>query len=104
DSKHVENSKHQEGQLQRYSRLTSPAVELDNEEGIVNASGPGVVHIHQLEAEDENATPGSAKPATPTAGSNRKEPSKQLVLTRVSYLSRMYANNRERTATFYTDV
>lgn len=95
-----------DGQLQRYTRLTSPAVDMDNEEGKVNAAGPGVVHIHQLEDEDGGPEQGDVLPKPPVQkpDPNRKQARKELVLTRVSYLSRMYANNRDRTAFFYGDV
>jgi lipopolysaccharide export system protein LptA len=100
----IEDSKNPGGQLQRYTRLTSPAVALDNENGIVNASGPGVTHILQLESEGDDPGTGAAKPAVLPADPNRKESRKQLVLTRVSYLWSMFANNRERTAIFRGDV
>src|SRR5207248_2120296 len=80
-------------------------VEMNNEDGIVIASGPGVVHIHQPETEADNAAPGAApaKPR-PDQGAKPAQPAKQLMLTRVSYLHRMWANNRNRTAFFTGDV
>jgi lipopolysaccharide export system protein LptA len=123
----IEDTTREGPELRRYTRLTSPSVALDNESGEVRASGPGVVHILQLEAEDEGPL-GNPAPARPPAGwpngptkkdvppdepakkdppaddPAKKEAAKRLVLTRVQYLASMYANNRARTAIFRGDV
>jgi hypothetical protein len=114
----IEDSTRENGRLVSYKRIDSKELALDNEDGIVNAPGPGVVRILQLGAQ------GELIPTTPAAGANAAGPQPAhgnhtgqgkapqpaakeddvLKLTRVSYRTRMWANNNTRTAIFYDDI
>lgn len=111
-----EETVRENGQLTRYQRLDAIELEVKNEEGILLAPGPGVLHILQREAPDETApgtTPGGSPPkpgAKPAAkpqaakASNGQPEEEELKLTRITFLTRMFANNVTRTAVFYDNV
>ncbi|GIW78579.1 MAG: hypothetical protein KatS3mg105_0386 [Gemmatales bacterium] len=90
----IEDSTIRDGKLLRYTRLTAPEVSLNNEDGKMNAPGPGIVHILQLAPAD----------ALPQPAGNSRSGKEILKLTRVNYLGRLYADNKKRTATFYGNV
>jgi hypothetical protein len=92
------------GQLVKYQRLECPELAVDNENGVADASGPGVVRILQYgDANDSATSPaGSRPPAGPPA--NGKPAPQQLQLTRVQYAGTMHANNKNHTAIFTQDV
>lgn len=108
----IEDSTRQGGRLTRYTRLTSPGVHLDKEEGIVTSSGPGVVHILQMGSADEvfpDPNPPKNAPAkTPVVktanAKDGKAAKEELMLTRVNFTDRMFANNIKRIAYFYGNV
>ncbi len=113
----VEDTLRENGQLIRYQRLDSTQLDVKNEEGIMLAPGPGVLHILQLGDKDESA-PGATSGATPggnpappqSAKKTGKKPAngqpaeQELKLTRINFLTRMFANNITRTAVFYDGV
>jgi lipopolysaccharide export system protein LptA len=92
--------------LLKYQRLECPELSVDNEEGVVLASGPGIVRILQRGSEEPQLAPGSEqgnKTGRPAAG-NGKKADDELKLTRVRYQGRMYANNKNHTAIFTDNV
>src|SRR5262249_33210183 len=86
--------------LVKYQRIECPELSVDNELGTVNAGGPGTVRIFQPGTEDMEIMPGKTSRDKP-AGSNPKE---EMKLTRVQYLGRMLANNKQRLVTFTARV
>lgn len=84
-------------QLLRRTRLVSPEVSLNKDDSVVDAKGPGVLHLLQLGNKDE-AAPGQA-PQKPT-----QKTEQELKLTRVTFRAGMHANNKKRIATFWGDV
>ncbi len=89
------------GKLVKYQRLECPELSVDNEEGEVHASGPGLLRILQRGSEE----PGVGQPsATPTPQPARPGAEDELKLTRVNYAGRMYANDKTHTAIFTDNV
>jgi hypothetical protein len=105
----VEEKKDDKGNREKYYRLESTQVRLDNTVELVNASGPGKVIIISTGSEDPGlagpgtagSQSGAAKPATPPSSKNQ-----ELQFTRIDYLTRMYSNNKDnvRTSKFYDNV
>lgn len=93
--------------LPNVRRLAASVVDLNNDEGKLIATGPGFVQIHQKGPAEETG-PGSAP--LPSAVLPSTDPDKanaandEFKLTRVHFLDRMYANNNNRSATFYGNV
>jgi lipopolysaccharide export system protein LptA len=102
----VEDATWEGRKLVKYDRLSSPAVSMDNEEGVVQASGPGVVHLLQLGSADDNGFGPPPRGPAPQGGTPAKgKPApEELKLTRVTYLGHLHANNKTRTAIFYDGV
>lgn len=93
----VEDTLREKGQLVRYQRIESHELSFDNEDGLVNAPGPGVVRILQLGAKGD----GLPTSATTTPAPRGEE---EFKLTRVTYFGRMFANNVKRTVIFHDNV
>jgi lipopolysaccharide export system protein LptA len=99
--------------LQSYKRLVAPAVDIDNTEKTVNASGFGEVRLYQLGTADETIPKGSstsAKPA-PNAPKNApggaKEVKQEFKITHVRFKGKMWGKNKDkdnRRVTFTEDV
>lgn len=93
-----------DGKLVRKSRLMAPVVAVNNEDGEMNAPGPGVVYLLQYGSSDDTGL-GPKAPTPPARPAGEKTPPKtELKLTRINYLDRLYSNNIKRTATFYGSV
>lgn len=93
----VEDTVVDKGVLVKYQRIESPQLALDNIDGKVNASGPGLVRMLQPGTKE---TPGRPPNAPRTGGTAEEE----LKLTRVRYFGSMHANNKSGTASFYQNV
>lgn len=89
-----------DGKIVRKTRVMSPVLAVNNEDGEVNAPGPGVVYLLQYASSDDNGFGAKKKPED----ANKPPPPPQLKLTRINYLDRLYTNNGKRTATFYGSV
>jgi lipopolysaccharide export system protein LptA len=107
----IEDTTYQDGKRVRYQRNDSREFVYQNDEGIMQASGPGVFRTLQLGNKNEGPTGPTTTPTTaakppPPAGSKPtgKPPEQEMQLTRVYYLGRMYANNTKRVAVFYDGV
>jgi lipopolysaccharide export system protein LptA len=99
----VEDKDFEDGKLVKYQRLECPELHVDNEEGVANAAGPGVVRILQRGSTDPQAPPAAdARPGTRVQAGKPAE--EELKLTRVNYAGRMYANNKTHTAIFTDNV
>lgn len=86
--------------LVRYQRIDSRELSYNNEEGVMVAPGPGVLRILQWGVKGQEGGPSAA----PERQHGVKPPEEELKLTRVQYLTRMFANNNTRTAIFYDGV
>lgn len=86
-----------DGKIVRKTRVMAPVVAVNNEDGEMNAPGPGVVYLLQYANADDG-------PGAPKRDANKPPPPQQLKLTRINYLDRLYSNNSKRTATFYGSV
>lgn len=95
----VDDKLYENGVLIKRQQIECPELSVDNEQGEMHASGPGIVRILQRGAADPTAPP----PARPAAGKKSAE-DEILKLTRVLYSGRMYGNNKTRTAIFTQDV
>ncbi len=105
---HVEDTElDARGKLVKYQRLVCRELAMDNQQGQVNASGPGIVYLLQKGAVDNDlGTPTSGtRPATakPPAA-----PKQEMKLTRVEYEGRMMTEDNKakgtRTAWFWDKV
>jgi lipopolysaccharide export system protein LptA len=90
--------------LVRYQRIDSRELSYNNEEGVMVAPGPGVLRILQWGVKGEAAGPTPMPSPSPARQPNAKPSEEELKLTRVQYLTRMFANNTTRTAIFYDGV
>src|SRR5262249_52708766 len=106
----VADEKREGGKLVKYQRLEAPELALDNEEGIVNASGPGTVRTLQPGSADPVAVPAPPVKGQPAKGQAAKGQAakapaeEQMKLTKVDYRGKMYANNKSHLITFYDEV
>src|SRR5262249_33798794 len=109
----VEETDIEKGKLVKYQRLEGPEMSVDNEEGIVKASGPGLVIT--LQRGDAGLDPGAPPPVpSPTPrpqptrpGPTAKAPgaaSDELKLTRVLYSGSMHADNKKHLVIFLDNV
>jgi lipopolysaccharide export system protein LptA len=94
-----------EGKLIKSHRLVATEVSVDNQQGPVTASGPGVVYILQKGPVDDGLSgPDSKRPA----GAPAKEgpPAEEMKLTRVSFRGNMKTNHKsnDRITTFFQEV
>lgn len=92
-----ENVAEKDGKIVRKSRLLAPVVTVNNEDGEMNAAGPGVVYLLQYGSSD-------AGPSGKPADASKPPAPPELKLTRINYMERLYSNNSKRTATFYGGV
>jgi lipopolysaccharide export system protein LptA len=109
----VEEIRRENGQLLSIRRLVSPAVDMDNADKKLDASGPGEVRIYQLGSADDEWKPGtvvasSAKP-TPTAkkpaAPGKQSDASEYKITHVRYQGKMWAKTQEpRKVTFFDNV
>jgi lipopolysaccharide export system protein LptA len=90
--------------LVRYQRIDSRELSYNNEEGVMVAPGPGVLRILQWGVKGEAVGSSPTPTPAPARQPNGKPPEEELKLTRVQYLTRMFANNTTRTAIFYDGV
>jgi hypothetical protein len=109
----IEDSTREGPRLVRYQRLLSQELTLNNEDGIVNATGPGVVYLLQpgtkgdiLPAGPTGEKPGTGQPnGTATAARPSSGPAEEEIqLTRVKFQGKLWANNPKRVAVFYDNV
>jgi lipopolysaccharide export system protein LptA len=87
------------GKLVKYQRLECPELDVDNEEGVVHAGGPGLLRILQRGSEEPGIGQPAAAPQPARPGADD-----ELKLTRVLYSGRMYANDKTHTAIFTDNV
>jgi lipopolysaccharide export system protein LptA len=90
--------------LVRYQRIDSRELSYNNEEGVMVAPGPGVLRILQWGVKGEAVGPSPTPTPPPARQPSARPPEEELKLTRVQYLTRMFANNTTRTAIFYDGV
>ncbi|HMF19319.1 MAG TPA: hypothetical protein VKE98_19085 [Gemmataceae bacterium] len=97
----VEDKKDDKGNREKYYRLESTQVRLDNTVELVNASGPGKVIIISTGSEDQGL-----EAPRPQPGKGPPPSKQELQFTRIDYLTRMYSNNKDnvRTSKFYDNV
>jgi hypothetical protein len=102
----VEDTVRENGKLRSYKRIESRELDLDNEEGVADAPGPGIVRIIQVGNKEDFGTPKADKPKAqpPRAPAKGQADEEQLKLTRVCFNGRMRANNKTRVAVFLDDV
>jgi hypothetical protein len=94
--------RNEDGRLERYQRIVSKELDLDNLMGQVNAPGPGVVTILQLGAKGD-AFGGPPPVAGPPGGRPKPAPAEEeLKVTRVTYLGKMWADNNKRIIKFFS--
>jgi hypothetical protein len=98
----VEERVLQDGKLQKYSRIICQQLAVDNQQGPIIATGPGVVTLWQPGAVD-NTLPGPERSPRPTPASKPKEEMKR---TTIEFDGRMFSNNKNsiRTAIFYDKI
>ena len=107
---YLEDSPREDGRVTGYQRLTTPELAVDYEYGLVNAGGPGTVHIVGMGGAGDGGlglpAGGPAKPpaAAPAPKRTGKQTQDDWTLTQVKYLKRLSANNEKRTAVFYGNV
>jgi lipopolysaccharide export system protein LptA len=96
-----------------YKRLVAPAVDIDNAEKTVHASGPGEVRLFQLGDADQTSSKGSAVTAKPAPGAGKnpsggsKEVKQEFKITHVRFQGTMWGKNKDpdnRQVTFYGGV
>src|SRR5262249_11717900 len=87
----AEDSGRENGKLRSYKRVESRELDLDNEEGIVDAPGPGIVRIIQMGNKEEFGSPKVDKPKAQPARAPAKGQAEEqeLKLTRVCFNGRM---------------
>jgi lipopolysaccharide export system protein LptA len=107
----VEDREIENGKLVKYQRIECPELAVDNAEGSMQATGPGLVRLLQRgNADTIGPSPSPAAHSTdvlkpPTgAGGGKPGEEDELKLTIVYYSGRMYANNTKHTAVFIGDV
>ena len=99
----VDDTKFEGSKLVGYQRLYVPELDVDNPEGKMKASGPGILNLLQLGAAEDGALgPPQNKKTTQTASAPKVK--EELKLTRVYYTGSLHADNKQRIATFYDDV
>jgi lipopolysaccharide export system protein LptA len=98
----VEDTKFEGSKVVSYQRLHCQEMHVDNQEGKMQASGPGILNLLQLGSAEEEGplSSGASKPSQPRTSGVKEE----LQLTRVYYFGRMHADNKKRLATFYDDI
>jgi hypothetical protein len=117
----VEDREIDKGKLVKYQRIECPELAVDNAEGSMQATGPGLVRLLQRGGADgigpapsppargSDGRPAATestdtlKPAHPTA-EGKPGADDEMKLTIVLYSGRMYANNTKHTAVFIGDV
>ena len=99
----VEDTKFEGSKLVSYQRLYAQELHVDNLEGTMEASGPGILNLLQLGAAEDGALgpPENKKTVQNPSAPKVKE---ELKLTRVYYTGRLHADNKQRIATFYDEV
>ncbi len=90
----IDEEKREGIKLVRKTRLASPSVLTNKEDNILEASGPGVLHMLQLGEKDETL-------GGPRAQKNNAAKEKELTLTRIMFRDKLYGNNQSRLAIFY---
>jgi hypothetical protein len=96
----VDDKTYQDGQLVKRQQIECPELSVENETGIMEATGPGVVRILQRGAVDVVSAP---PPKSPDGRAKPGE-NEQMKLTRVVYSGRLFADNKNRMARFTQDV
>ena len=97
----VDEQKDPGGKWMKYDRLVATQLTTDNQDGPINASGPGKVeHLALGGADDPLQTPG------PRPKEKGPEAAPVMKLTRVLFEDRMYStkNDKSRNAKFYGNV
>jgi hypothetical protein len=95
----VETVKDAKGQMQKYSRLRCQSLAVDNQQGPINAAGPGIATLVQPGAVD-NDPAGAPLPTKPGGRRAANAPPKEeMKLTRIEFDGRMFSNNKSTTRT-----
>jgi lipopolysaccharide export system protein LptA len=101
----IEDQKWQGRKLIGYQRLVAPEVSVDNKNGKIDASGPGIVSLLQMgSAEDDPLTPNNPRKSGAPPARPVKQKKEELKLTRITYDGRMNGDNVRRIAIFYDHV
>jgi hypothetical protein len=92
------------GKMVQFHRMENPEMNVDNQQNLVRASGPGRVTILQYGAPDALAAP-APKAVNQQTAPKGKQP-EILKLTRVLYQDRLYSKVKDgaRTTNFYRNV
>lgn len=87
--------------LLRYERMIARQLNVDNQQGPANATGPGRVYMLQQGSVNDMSMDAKKKHAA-----TRKDEEKRLHLTRVDFGGRLYSTRKDkvRIAKFYDDV
>lgn len=96
----VDDKEFENGVLIKRQQIDCPELSVDNEEGVMDATGPGVVRILQRGAAD----PTAPSPPKPPEGRKKSADDEVMKLTRVVYSGRLHGNNKTRVAIFLQDV
>jgi lipopolysaccharide export system protein LptA len=100
----VEDTKFDGSKLVGYQRLHSQELHVDNQEGKMEAPGPGgIFNLLQL-GSAEDGTLGSPEIKKTSQSPTAPKVKEELKLTRVYFNGRLHADNKKRIATFYDDV
>jgi lipopolysaccharide export system protein LptA len=103
----IDDIQYEGKQFLRRTRLFAPEVQVNKEESIVNAAGPGQVNILQFGTADDNppgGAPAQQTAAAPKPAAPAKKEEKELTLTRVNFGQKLYANNKSKLAIFWGSV
>jgi len=101
-SARVEDSVKEKEEWIKYTLLEGSGIMFDNEESVVQATGPGQLRILQRGGEEQQQGVGSKPAVVPTGPATTK--SDQPALTYVTFQQRMSGDNKTKTAHFYVNV
>jgi lipopolysaccharide export system protein LptA len=92
-----------DGKLKSYKRLQGASLAMDNQDGPINAPGPGTVRYVSPGGGNMGLSPSATAKPEPIRPPAKDQP---LRLTRIDFERRMYAHNKlpARTAIFYDNV
>jgi hypothetical protein len=99
----VEDTKFEGSKVVGYQKLLAQEVYVDNKEGKMQATGPGILNLLQLGTAEDDPLAGSTNKKT-SQSKNAPRGKEELQLTRVIYVGRLHTDNKQRIATFYDDV
>jgi hypothetical protein len=102
----IEEKVYEKGKMVKHNRLVCQGLAMDNQEGPIIASGPGVAYLLQPGAVDSDLAGPSSPPGDRSRPGNAPAQRMEMKLTRIEFEGRMFSNNKRgnRIATFLDKV